>query len=57
MAARALLQSVTVVAWTLLAAACTLVPPEPRPDSVAHLSAVPEPAAPGNHPAPLTPRA
>ncbi len=57
MAAKALLRSVTVAAWTLLAAACTLVPPEPRSDSQAHLSAAPAPVAPGNIPAPITRRA
>ena len=53
MAARVLVRSVMVAAWAMLAAACTVAPPQPRATSDAHLSPAQTPPASARIPAPV----
>jgi len=57
MAARVMMRMIAIVAYAVLAAACTVAPPQPRSDSKGHLSTVPAAAPSANIPAPVKRRA
>lgn len=57
MAARVMMRMIAMVACAVLAAACTVAPPQPRPDSKGHLNTAPAAASSANIPAPVKRRA
>lgn len=57
MAARVMMRTIAMVACAVLAAACTVAPPQPRPDSKGHLNSAPVATPSTNIPAPVKRRA